>query len=106
MLGPVVSVILAGLVAAFDSWGKVVGVLIFFFVYQQIENAFLTPRIMKTQVKLSAPAVLVSLLIGSELAGITGAMMAIPTAVLVSVLIDSFVAPKEGSSEKKETGTE
>lgn len=98
MLGPTVSVILAGLVSAFDSWGKLIGVLIFFFVYQQIENAFLTPRIMKTQVQLSASAVLIALLIGSELAGIVGAMMAIPTAVLVSVLLDSFVIQKNENS--------
>jgi predicted PurR-regulated permease PerM len=98
MLGPTVSVILAGLVSAFDSWSKLIGVLIFFFVYQQIENAFLTPRIMKTQVKLSASAVLIALLIGSEIAGIVGAMMAIPTAVLVSVLIDSFVIQKQQNS--------
>lgn len=98
MLGPTVSVILAGLVSAFDSWGKLIGVLIFFFVYQQIENAFLTPKIMKTQVQLSASAVLIALLIGSELAGIVGAMMAIPTAVLVSVLVDSFVIQRHKGS--------
>jgi predicted PurR-regulated permease PerM len=104
MLG--LSVILAGLVAAFDSWGKLVGVLIFFLVYQQIENAFLTPRIMKTQVKLSAPTVLVSLLIGSELAGLTGAMMAIPTAVLASVVIDCFVIQKRQNTQEQENRQE
>ena len=94
MLGPTVSVILAGLVSALDSWNKLIGVLVFFFVYQQVENAYLTPRIMKSQVQLSASAVLIALLIGSELAGIIGAMMAIPTAVLISILIDFFVIPK------------
>lgn len=97
MLGPTVSVILAGLVSAIDSWNKLIGVLIFFFVYQQVENAFLTPRIMKSQVQLSASAVLIALLIGSELAGVIGAMMAIPTAVLISVLIDSFVIQKRSN---------
>ncbi len=100
MLGPIVSVILAGLVAAFDSWSKLIGVLLFFFVYQQIENAFLTPRIMKAKVQLSAVTILVSLLIGGELAGIAGAMMAIPTAILVSVFIDLLIIerPRENSS--------
>jgi predicted PurR-regulated permease PerM len=95
LLGPIVTVILAGFVAAFDSWGKLIGVLVFFFMYQQIENAFLTPRIMKSQVELSASAVLIALLIGAELAGIAGAMMAVPTAVLVSTMIDSFVIHKQ-----------
>ena len=97
MLGPIVSVILAGLVAAFDSWGKLIGVLVFFLIYQQIENAFLTPRIMKSKVQLSASAILIALLVGSELAGITGAMMAIPSAVLISVLLDSFVIQRRQS---------
>lgn len=98
MLGPTVSVILAGLVSALDSWSKLIGVLIFFFIYQQIENAVLTPRIMKNQVNLSASAVLIALLIGSQLAGIIGAMMAIPTTVLISVLVDFFVISKHPNS--------
>lgn len=93
-LGPILTVILAGLVAVFDSWGKLIGVLIFFFIYQQVENAFLTPRIMKLQVHLSGSAVLIALLIGAELAGVPGAMMAVPTAVLTSVLISSLVIEK------------
>jgi predicted PurR-regulated permease PerM len=93
-LGPILTVVLAGLVAAFDSWGKLIGVLIFYFVYQQVENAFLTPRIMKLQVHLSASAVLIALLVGAELAGVPGAMMAVPTAVLASTLINSFVIEK------------
>jgi predicted PurR-regulated permease PerM len=95
LLGPIVTVVLAGFVAALDSWGKLVGVLIFFFAYQQVENAFLTPRIMKATVELSASAVLIALLIGAELAGIAGAMMAVPTAVLASVLIDAFLVKSE-----------
>lgn len=100
LLGPILTVILAGLVAALDSWGKLLGVLIFYMVYQQIENAYLTPRIMEAQVQLSPSAVLVSLLIGAELAGIPGAMMAVPTAVLISVLVDAFIIsrnPESGS---------
>lgn len=95
MLGPIVTVILAGFIAALDSWGKLAGVLIFYFVYQQVENAYLTPKIMKSQVELSGSAVLVALLIGAELAGIPGAMMAVPTAVLTSVLIDAFVIQRQ-----------
>ena len=61
-------------------------------MYQQVENAFLTPHIMKTQVQLSARAVVIALLIGSELAGIAGALVAVPSAVLVSVLADEYLA--------------
>lgn len=98
-LGPILTVILAGLVAAFDSWGKLIGVLIFYFAYQQVENAFFTPKIMQSQVHLSASAVLIALLIGAELAGIPGAMMAVPTAVLASVLIDAFVIERHAQKQ-------
>jgi predicted PurR-regulated permease PerM len=67
-------------------------VLIFYFVYQQVENALLTPRIMQAQVQLSPAAVLAALLIGEELAGILGTLVAVPTAVLCSVLVDEYVA--------------
>lgn len=93
-LGPIVSVFIAGFVAALDSWNKLLGVVIFYLAYQQVESAFLSPKIMKAQVELSASAVIVVLLIGAELAGIAGAMMAVPTAVLASVLIDAFVVKR------------
>ncbi len=97
MLGPVVTVIVASLVAAIDSYTKLIGVLIFFLVYQQVENAFLTPRIMQAQVKISATAVLVALLVGAELAGVAGALVAVPSAVLVLTLIDYYVVePQTG----------
>src|SRR4051794_29911244 len=57
LLGPIVTVVLAALAAATDSGWKVLGVLIFYFIYQQVENAFLTPKIMKSQVQLSSAVV-------------------------------------------------
>jgi len=47
VLGAAVSLALALLAAAIDSWGRVLGVLVFFIVYIQIENYWLIPRIMK-----------------------------------------------------------
>jgi predicted PurR-regulated permease PerM len=91
MLGPVLTVILAGTVAAIDSFAKLIGVVVLYLAYQQVESAFLTPRIMKMQVKLSATAVLVALLIGGALAGISGALLAVPTAVLVSELAEEYL---------------
>jgi predicted PurR-regulated permease PerM len=100
MLGPVVSAIIAGLIAAIDSLGKVIGVLIFFLAYQQVENAYLTPRIMESQVKISSTAVLVALIVGGQLAGILGALVAVPTAVLVSVLISEYVIKRHEAKEE------
>ena len=94
LLGAAVSLVLAMLVAAVDSWGRVLGVVIFFALYLQIENSWLAPRIMRSRVNLPALAIFVALLLGSELGGIAGAMVAIPTAVLVSVLVDEYLVHK------------
>jgi predicted PurR-regulated permease PerM len=95
VLGAAISIGLALLVAALDSWGRVLGVAIFFVAYLWTENWFLTPRIMKNSVDLPALAILVALLLGFALEGIPGAMVAIPTAVLVAVLIDEYLVHKE-----------
>ena len=89
--GALLSMALVILVAALDSWGHVVGVMIFYAIYAQLENAYLTPRIMKSSVDLPGIAVMVSLLVGSALAGVVGAMISVPTAVLVAVLLDEYL---------------
>jgi predicted PurR-regulated permease PerM len=95
VLGATVSLVLAVLAAATDSWGRVLGVAIFFAVYLQFENAWLVPRVMRSRVNLPALGVFIALLLGSELAGIPGAMVSIPTAVLVSVLLDEYLVQKD-----------
>lgn len=97
ILGAAISITLALLVAAVDSWGRVIGVGIFYLIYQQVENSFLTPRIMQRQVGLPGIAILVSLLLGTELAGIVGAMVSVPTAVLVTELVDEYFVNKNGA---------
>ncbi len=95
VLGAAVSITLAVLVAAVDSWGRVIGVAVFFLVYLQIENAWLVPRIMQKRVNLPALGIFVALLLGSTLEGIPGAMVAIPTAVLVTALLDEYLVHKD-----------
>jgi predicted PurR-regulated permease PerM len=91
IVGAMVSMALVLLAAAIDSWAKVAGVAVFYAIYAQVETSFLTPRIMKSSVDLSALGVLIALLMGSKLAGVVGAMIAVPTAVLVSVLIQEYL---------------
>ena len=64
VVGAAVSIGLALLVAAIDSWGRVIGIAIFYAIYVQIENSYLAPRIMQSSVGLPALGILVALLIG------------------------------------------
>ena len=88
--GAAFSVSLALISASLDSWPKMFGVLIFYVIYVNLENAVLTPRIMRSSVNLMGLTVLVALLIGTALAGIVGALVAVPTAALISVLLDEY----------------
>lgn len=101
VVGSAVSIAVALLVAAVDSWGRVIGVAIFYVIWVQVENSFLIPRIMGTRVGLPGLSILVALLIGSELGGVLGAIVSVPTAVLVSVLIDEYLIQK-GVEEERE----
>jgi predicted PurR-regulated permease PerM len=69
------------------STGAGVAVLIFYIVYQQIENHFLQPVVMSRTVKLNPLGVLLSVLVGVELAGFVGALLAIPAAGAIQVVI-------------------
>jgi predicted PurR-regulated permease PerM len=71
-------------------------VLVFFVVYQQLENHFLQPVIYGRTVQLSPLAVLVSVLVGAELAGILGALAAIPVAGTIQVLVRDQLASRRG----------
>ena len=95
VLGAAICIALALLVAAIDSWGRVLGIAIFYLIYLQVENSYLTPRIMKNRVGLPGLAILVALIIGSALEGVLGAMVSVPTAVLVAVLLDEYLVRKD-----------
>jgi predicted PurR-regulated permease PerM len=93
--GGVITIALVALVAAVDSWTKMAGVLIFYLVYVNIENAILIPRIMRSSVNLMGLTVLVALLLGTALAGIVGALVSVPTAALITVLLEEYVVQKD-----------
>ena len=97
--GGVVTIIFAASAAALDSWSKMAGVLIFYGIYLQIENGYLTPRIMKTSVDLMGLTVLIALLVGTDLAGITGALVAVPSAALIAVLMDEYMVQKDAEAQ-------
>jgi predicted PurR-regulated permease PerM len=97
VLGAAICIALALLVAAIDSWGRVLGIAIFYVIYLQVENSYLTPRIMKNKVGLPGLAIVMALIIGSALEGILGAMVSVPTAVLVAVLLDEYFVRKDAA---------
>jgi predicted PurR-regulated permease PerM len=73
-----------------DLW-VAVAIAVFFVVYQQLENYLLVPRVMRNTVDISAIAVLLSALVGATVLGVMGALMAIPIAAAVKVVLTPMI---------------
>jgi predicted PurR-regulated permease PerM len=96
MVGPLLSAIPAVLVALTVSPGLALGVAAFCWGLQLLENNVLVPKVMGETVGLSAVTVIASLVIGSELLGFVGALLAVPTAAIVQVLFEElYLAEKD-----------
>src|SRR5690349_12137270 len=87
LAGATIAAIIVGIVAFLHSVVAGIVVVAFFIVYQQIENHLLQPIVYGRTVQLSPLAVLISVLIGAELAGVLGALGAIPVAGSIQVLL-------------------
>jgi predicted PurR-regulated permease PerM len=86
-VGSYLGAIPAILVAFFVSPVRGLITLAYFVGYQQFENYVLVPRVMKNAVNLSPAAVIISTLIGGSLFGFAGALLALPVAATVKVVI-------------------
>jgi predicted PurR-regulated permease PerM len=92
LAGATIAAVLVSTVAFLDSIQSGIIVLIFFIVYQQLENHVLQPIVYGRTVQLSPLAVLIAVLIGAELAGVVGALAAIPVAGTIQVILLDWLA--------------
>jgi predicted PurR-regulated permease PerM len=91
LAGATLGAIIVTLVALTHSLTAAVIVLGFFIVYQQLENHLLQPIVYGRTVQLSPLAILISVLIGAEVAGIIGALGAIPVAGTIQIVISDWL---------------
>ena len=91
MIGPLLGAIPAGLVALSIAPEKLVWVVVATIVIQQLENSLLVPRVMRKAVGVNPFVTLLALFAFSSLFGIAGALMAIPMAAIIQLLINRFV---------------
>jgi predicted PurR-regulated permease PerM len=78
-------------------------VLVFFVLYQQVENHLLQPVIFARTVKLNPLTVLVAILIAADLAGILGALLAIPVASIIQVVLRDVWDNRRGRPKEEPT---
>ncbi len=91
LAGATIAAILIGIVAFLHSVPAGIVAVVFFVLYQQLENHVLQPVIYGRTVELSPLAVLISILVGAELAGIIGALAAIPVAGSIQVVVNDWL---------------
>ena len=92
IVGPILSAVPATAVALSVSPTLALGVIVFFVAQQQLENHLLVPKIMQRQVGISPVFVIIALLIGGSLLGVMGAILAVPTAAILQVLLEETLS--------------
>jgi predicted PurR-regulated permease PerM len=101
LAGATIAAVIIASVAFLHSIPAGIVVIVFFVAYQQVENHVLQPLIYGRTVQLTPLAVLIAVLIGAELAGILGALAAIPVAGGIQVVLVDWLRHRRERSEKK-----
>jgi predicted PurR-regulated permease PerM len=101
IIGPVVTGVVMFIFTALDSWTKAIFIVIAFVLLQQIEGNIITPILTRKFVGIPAVLVMIALLVGSQLWGILGAILAIPLAGVIFEFLRDFL--KKRKEEKTVT---
>jgi predicted PurR-regulated permease PerM len=97
VVGPILAAIPALAVAASMGVNQFVLVAVYLSTQQFIENHFVVPRLMQKRVGVSAMTVLVALLAGGSLLGMVGALLAVPSAAILQILLQEYFETEDTS---------
>lgn len=92
MIGPIIAMIPAAVVGFGSSLWLGIWVLVLYAVVQQVENQLIVPNVMGRAVGFSPLATLIILFVGAELFGVMGLLLALPTALFLSIVIKDILA--------------
>lgn len=100
MIGPTIAAIPAVLIGLGQSafMGLTVGIL-YVLIFTIIENFVLIPVLMKKAVDLNPALIILVILVGAKIAGTAGAILAIPAAAVIAVLIDEYIQKRSEKSK-------
>lgn len=91
LIGATIGASIVILVLLFSDFGAALSFLVYFVIYQQIENNFIQPLVQARTVALSALSILVAVIVGVSLLGIVGGILAIPIAGCIRVAILDYM---------------
>jgi predicted PurR-regulated permease PerM len=94
-IGATLGAVIVSLVGFASSLTAGIVCIVFFIVYQQVENYLIYPRVMRRSVKVSDVAAVVAALLGVALFGVVGALVAIPMVAAIQLIIREVVVPSQ-----------
>ncbi|MCL2451360.1 AI-2E family transporter [Candidatus Saccharibacteria bacterium] len=100
MFGSMIGGTIVALLLLLYSWPAAVIYAVFFVVQQQVENNIISPRIQSKRLNMSAMVVLIAVLFGLQVAGLLGALVSIPVAGCVMVLLKEHLRAKRVQQAK------
>src|SRR5690606_18168957 len=95
IIGPWIGGVPAFIVAMLDSWEKAIIVAVFLILLQFTENSILVPRIMRGAIGLSPLTVFLAVLIGGQYMGVLGALLALPFAAAIQVIVEDALRMRQ-----------
>jgi predicted PurR-regulated permease PerM len=95
VVGPVISMVPAVLVGLSVSPKIALFVALFWIAQQQVENHLLVPKVMQRRVGVNPVIVIAALLVGGSILGILGAVLAVPTAAIVQVVVEAVLDERD-----------
>jgi len=94
LVGATIAAVVISLIGFTESVGVGIACVIFYVAYQQFENYVVYPRVMRKAVDVPAPLTVVAVLLGGALLGVVGALLAIPIAAAVLLVVRQVAIPR------------
>jgi predicted PurR-regulated permease PerM len=95
LIGATIGAVLVIAVGLFSGLWTGIATAIFFVIYQQVENYVVQPRVMKRSVDVQPAVTIIAALLGGALLGVIGALLAIPAAAAVALILREVVMPRQ-----------
>jgi len=105
VLGAILGAAGVAAVAYAQSPEQLVWALVLLLVYQQVENFIIAPRVMNKAVDLSPATVIIALMVGGSLAGLIGALLALPLAALIKIVLEDYIVLERVESVRGEVAS-
>lgn len=98
LVGATIGAVIVAALALVDDPTKAIVIVVYYVLYQQLENYVIVPRIMRRTVSVPGAVTVVAVLAGGTLLGVLGALIAIPVAAGLLLLYEELLVPRQNST--------